>query len=223
MRIASMLAAGAIAGGSVLADEQVFYGDADGFGFGAPEVDGALWRDGLGGVFFTDYRDAGDIASAPMTDWWDAFGTQTWTFDYDPSGIDSANLHFYAAGYGDFTGPAEVFVEGTLLATLDFAGQFQTTHIIDLDVPTGLLDGSTSVEFRTPDGDGYIVDYARLDLIGDDCRVDLDGDGELTIFDFLEFQNLFDAGDPAADFDGDGSLTIFDFLEFQNEFDVGCG
>ena len=54
------------------------------------------------------------------------------------------------------------------------------------------------------------------------CRADLDGDGALTIFDFLAFQNLFDAGDPAADFDGDGSLTIFDFLAFQNAFDAGC-
>ena len=55
-----------------------------------------------------------------------------------------------------------------------------------------------------------------------DCRADLDGDGELTIFDFLTFQNLFDTGDPLADFDGDGSLTIFDFLAFQNAFDGGC-
>ena len=54
------------------------------------------------------------------------------------------------------------------------------------------------------------------------CRADLDGDGELTVFDFLEFQNLFDTGDPAADFDGDGRLTIFDVLAFQNEFVVGC-
>ena len=54
------------------------------------------------------------------------------------------------------------------------------------------------------------------------CRADLDGDGVLTIFDFLQFQNLFDAGDLTADFDGDGSLTIFDFLAFQNEFDLGC-
>jgi len=57
---------------------------------------------------------------------------------------------------------------------------------------------------------------------GDACRADLDGDGSLTIFDFLAFQNLFDTGDLAADFDGDGSLTIFDFLSFQNEFDAGC-
>ncbi len=54
------------------------------------------------------------------------------------------------------------------------------------------------------------------------CPADLDGDGELTLFDFLAFQNLFDAGDPAADFDGDGRLTLFDFLAFQNAFDAGC-
>ena len=54
------------------------------------------------------------------------------------------------------------------------------------------------------------------------CRADLDGDGRLTVFDFLEFQNLFAAGDLRADFDGDGELTLFDFLEFQNEFDQGC-
>ena len=58
--------------------------------------------------------------------------------------------------------------------------------------------------------------------VGAPCRADLDGDGMLTIFDFLEFQNLFAAGDPAADFDGDGVLTIFDFLAFQNEFAAGC-
>ncbi|MEO1009144.1 MAG: GC-type dockerin domain-anchored protein [Planctomycetota bacterium] len=50
---------------------------------------------------------------------------------------------------------------------------------------------------------------------------DLNGDGELTIFDFLDFQNAFDAGDPLADFDGDCALTLFDFLAFQNAFDAG--
>ncbi|MEO1008254.1 MAG: hypothetical protein AAFX79_06785 [Planctomycetota bacterium] len=36
--------------------------------------------------------------------------------------------------------------------------------------------------------------FARIALPGPVCRVDLDGDGEPTIFDFLEFQNEFDAG-----------------------------
>ncbi len=55
-----------------------------------------------------------------------------------------------------------------------------------------------------------------------DCLADLDFDGELTIFDFLEFQNLFGAGSTIADFDHDGDLTIFDFLAYQNAFAAGC-
>ena len=54
------------------------------------------------------------------------------------------------------------------------------------------------------------------------CPADLDGDGSLTLFDFLEFQNLFAAADPRADFDGDGLFTIFDFLAYQNAFAAGC-
>ncbi|GIW73740.1 MAG: hypothetical protein KatS3mg103_0262 [Phycisphaerales bacterium] len=54
------------------------------------------------------------------------------------------------------------------------------------------------------------------------CPADVDGDGTLTLFDFLAFQSLFDAGDLRADFDGDGTLTVLDFLAFQNAFDAGC-
>jgi hypothetical protein len=48
---------------------------------------------------------------------------------------------------------------------------------------------------------------------------DLDGDGALTLFDFLRFQSLWDASDPRADLDGDGAFTLFDFLEYQVLFD----
>lgn len=54
------------------------------------------------------------------------------------------------------------------------------------------------------------------------CLADFDGDGVLTLFDFLEFSNAFHVGDPRADFDGDGRYTLFDFLLFSNEFDAGC-
>jgi len=63
---------------------------------------------------------------------------------------------------------------------------------------------------------------AFIERVGDLCRADLDGDGSLTLFDFLAFQNAFDMGDLLADFDGDGELTLFDFLAFQNEFAAGC-
>jgi hypothetical protein len=54
------------------------------------------------------------------------------------------------------------------------------------------------------------------------CPPDLDGNGRLTIFDFLEFQNLWQAGDFAADYDGDGDLTIFDYLAYQNAYQQRC-
>jgi hypothetical protein len=81
------------------------------------------------------------------------------------------------------------------------------------------------VLFTDMDHDGQfepLTSFACVVAADATCRADLDGDGMLTIFDFLAFQNAFDSGDPLADFDGDGALTIFDFLAFQNEFDAGC-
>lgn len=57
---------------------------------------------------------------------------------------------------------------------------------------------------------------------GERCTLDLNFDCLLNVFDFVTFQNLFAAGDPAADFDDDGSLTIFDFLAYQTAFAAGC-
>lgn len=89
-----------------------------------------------------------------------------------------------------------------------------------------------SVGFVAPVGGSYLTirgtrgrdAWTHLDAVwlSATCRVDLDRDGQLSIFDFLAFQNLFDAGDLAVDLDGDGRLTIFDFLVFQNEFQIGC-
>jgi hypothetical protein len=54
------------------------------------------------------------------------------------------------------------------------------------------------------------------------CPPDLDGSGVLDFFDFLEFQNLFAPGDPAADFAYDRKFDFFDFLEFRSAFVAGC-
>ena len=54
------------------------------------------------------------------------------------------------------------------------------------------------------------------------CPADLTCDGELNIFDFLEFSNYFATGDARADLDGDGQLTLLDFLAYQNDFAMGC-
>ncbi len=54
------------------------------------------------------------------------------------------------------------------------------------------------------------------------CVSDLDGDGQTTLFDTLEFMNLFEIGDARADINGDGALDIFDLLAFLNAFESGC-
>ncbi len=80
-----------------------------------------------------------------------------------------------------------------------------------------VVGGSEAVVMGEDQG---VADVFDLDCLL--CAPDLDADGALTIFDFLQFFNAFDAGDPIADFDGDGELTIFDFLAFQTAFDAGC-
>ncbi|MEQ8316982.1 MAG: GC-type dockerin domain-anchored protein [Phycisphaerales bacterium] len=87
---------------------------------------------------------------------------------------------------------------------------------------TGLDFTGRRLAVGAPQDDSAGVRAGAAYVFAAPCPADLDGDGELTVFDFLAFQNLFDAGDPAADFDGDGELTIFDFLAFQNAFDAGC-
>ncbi|MFI4916311.1 MAG: GC-type dockerin domain-anchored protein [Phycisphaerales bacterium JB060] len=90
------------------------------------------------------------------------------------------------------------------------------------------ITGSGEVELSLFNNSTFDLDddimYGVVGVSGgsEPCRVDIDGDGELTLFDFLAFQNLFDAGSAEADFDGDGELTLFDFLAFRNAFDAGC-
>ncbi len=112
--------------------------------------------------------------------------------------------------YDPASGTCDLFVDGIEEFT-DYTGTPLDQRII-------LFGAGASADA----GRGH---FARVQLTLDGlvpCPADLDCDLDLSLFDFLAFQNLFDAGDPAADFDGDGSLTIFDFLAFQNAFDAGC-
>ncbi|MGD1917167.1 MAG: GC-type dockerin domain-anchored protein [Phycisphaerales bacterium] len=90
-------------------------------------------------------------------------------------------------------------------------------------------DGDPDILIGSPDHDPFGRNSAGAAYVmyggppeSDPCPADIDGDGLLTIFDFLTFGTLFDAGDPLADFDGDGELTFFDFLDFQTAFGEGC-
>ena len=135
-----------------------------------------------------------DGVTMPWFDWISAWGSDGVAFDVLPEAEALATV-------SDATGPVKILAnEGRTIATF----------LMDV------WDGSTEAEAVWENMMNLVLEGAPS------CRVDLDMDGSLTIFDFLRFQNLFDDGDLLADFDGDGSLTIFDFLAFQNEFDIGC-
>ena len=174
-------------------------GDKDGFGLsGAPAVpaDGTLWRDGLGGVFFTDYRDAGDLANAPFTDIWFAGSNISYTLNYSLGGLTpvSAQLSLQIAGIADGVsspprGPWNVFANGTLLGQIPqnlSANAFQEIKIYNFNMPVGLLTGSDSILLRinVPDaGDGYSINYSELtiDAVPEPSVVALAGLGALAV------------------------------------------
>jgi uncharacterized protein YjiK len=102
----------------------------------------------------------------------------------------------------------EVARDGTVRSTFDFSAIAG-----DAEGVTVGTDGTIYVCGETP---------SLYVLTPDSCRADIDGNDLLDLFDFLEFVNLFNAGDLAADFDGNELLDLFDFLEFVNQFNAGC-
>jgi uncharacterized protein (TIGR03382 family) len=144
------------------------YGDIDGFGFGAPQdVDGAMFVDDFGGIKMHDYRDADDLANAPLTDTWNTIDEigGPWMHEYDLGAAPlSATLHLYLAGIADI-GAIDLEADGDVIYTLDYPGQNQVTHVLDIEVPLQYIDGTTSFEFVGWWNDGYILDYAQLIII----------------------------------------------------------
>lgn len=152
--------------------------------------------------------------------------------------VDAPGVTALAAGDIDGTGFVEILgirgeePRGELLAWPMTREAFGTPSIVALPAPpwsirTADLDqdgradalvGSRGARYRAE----RLMVFSGRPPCTAPCPADLDADGVLTIFDFLVFFNLFDAGDPIADFDGDGELTIFDFLAFQATFDIGC-
>ncbi len=63
-------------------------------------------------------------------------------------------------------------------------------------------------------GAGYIFDCQ--------CPADINNDGQVDIFDMMEYLGWFTSGDMQADWNGDGELNILDILAYLNDFAAGC-
>jgi len=70
---------------------------------------------------------------------------------------------------------------------------------------------------------GFLACLGAVGSVGSDpCPADINGDGELDVFDFIAFQAAFQKQDDAADCNEDGSFNVFDFICFQGAFSAGC-
>ena len=186
----------------------------------------------IGGLFQYEFCLSTDDGWAPGMGWrWFIWGdcdgsvmspcpTPLTDFVGDPASLPVGPWTGYTSSGGGHNGPTfsgvlDFWIPATGDEVLTWRGT-STANLPEGDLLfssiAGTVGGAVSPNFA----------IATLKDGGTECRADIDGDGQLTLFDFLEFQNLFAAGDLRADFDGDGQLTLFDFLEFQNLFAAGC-
>ena len=163
----------------------------------------------------------------------------TWKGEYNVYDVNGGALNNQSPGAG-WTG---LSVEHwyRLTTSVNFATN-QVTHVTITDLDTGVtteadvdwyLTGGANPNLPLPTGVRCFVGGSAGDTAGYDnisvapagappCDADLDGDGDLTLFDFLKFVNLFNAQDPQADWDGNGAFELFDFLAYVNDFNAGC-
>ena len=66
-----------------------------------------------------------------------------------------------------------------------------------------------------------VIEY-MLNLSGAGCPADCNGDGELSVLDFVCFQGEWQNQTAAGDCNGDGQYSILDFVCYQGQFQQGC-
>ena len=162
------------------------------------------------------------------------------------SGTDSNDDRYTSSNYGDWIDVAapgvDVFscwwngaaayntITGTSMSSPHAAGLACLLYSIDPSLtPQDIRDllRDNAVDLGDPGfdiffGHGRIDAAATVAAVAGGCYADFDGDGSLTILDFVAYQAAFQAGDESADCDGSGTLDILDFVCFQAAFQAGC-
>ncbi len=205
-------------------DEPVTDDATNPFGIDLLVFSNALYLDSGGGVVDGIAGEGGTIeVSVDGIEWFlvpdlDADGTPHGTLGY----LDLTGPYDSDPGtvLSDFTKPVDPALDPNGLSFFELVDAYDGAGGgVGVDLATVGLSEIRFVRIAAAVGSPEIDAFADVAAA---CPADVDGDGELTLFDFLEFQNRFDGGDARADFDASGALDLFDFLAFQNAFAAGC-
>lgn len=152
--------------------------------------------------------------------------------DFDFNGIDT-----WTAQFGDQCLPAGDYIFA-FAARNDFGTNGQTYFFQEMGQGDDAFQWNPGGAFGFPDNIQFLEDFFNPgvptavnavitgtqndDCGGGGCYADCNGDEQLSILDFVCFQESFQAGESYSDCNGDDQHSILDFVCFQEEFQAGC-
>ncbi|MBU6414423.1 MAG: hypothetical protein KGS45_13245 [Planctomycetes bacterium] len=102
--------------------------------------------------------------------------------------------------------------------TIDGGGDMSSNGPLVLEGTIGQHDAGVEMQ-----GAGFSLVGGYWPLDGADlCLADINQDGTLDFFDYLDFVAAFSEQLPPADFNYDGNIDFFDYLDFVAAFSNGC-
>jgi hypothetical protein len=130
--------------------------------------------------------------------------------DNNNNGTDSGSAYV-------FTRSGSVWTEQTKLLASDGAAGDVFGTSVSISGGRAFIGAHADDDNGNGSGSAYV-----FDLNCDDCRADLNGDGEVDTLDFLAFLGAWSASDPVADWNGDGVVNTLDFLAYLTDWVAGC-
>jgi hypothetical protein len=136
------------------------------------------------------------------------------TFGIDAFYIPTVDVGEVSYGGVRIDGP--VAVDGDLV-TIDFDVAGDATGTYPLVVEATLRDASG-------DPIAVVENDGQVNIVTNGRKGDFDGDGDIDIFDFVDFADAYgsETGDPnynaIGDFNDDGHIDIFDFVDFADVY-----
>jgi hypothetical protein len=115
-------------------------------------------------------------------------------------------------------------LQGGELYVSDLEGNFvpDCTDFVFLRAEGGVTGAFNNNVFTVhPSGRGHIV-YTDTTVSFRYLAADINANGVIDFFDYLDFVAALDSGDQLADFNHDGFPDFFDYLDFAERFDSGC-